>query len=264
MASPSRRRFECAAAAAALATACRDRRASPAGASSAPARVAIVRGLDLADLARRALAAFGGAASFVRPGDSVLLKPNFVFAGVVQGDLVTTGESTKPEIVLAVAEACLQAGASRVTIGEGAQVDRFEWSTIRTFDGASDLATEAARLGRWHGGRLALACLNADRDAFDAAPAPLSGLGRVHLASAAMRADKVVSLPVAKTHRVTGVTLGLKNLVGVASLARHGVGGARAGLRLGLHQAGIGRSIVDIVAALRPAFTPTLKTPPGV
>src|SRR5512137_1394614 len=82
------------------------------------ARVAVIRGTNLADMAREALAAFGGAAAIVSPGETVFIKPNFGAAGMVKYNPVTKGDSVKPEIVIAVAEECLKAGASRVTIGE--------------------------------------------------------------------------------------------------------------------------------------------------
>ena len=208
-------------------------------------------------MTRRALAAVGGIGAIVAPGESVFIKPNFVFAGLVDGDIITTGDCTKPEIALTVAEACLQAGASRVVIGEGAQVDRFSWSSLRLFDGSSDMEREAKRLRAQYGNRLTLACLNADSPAWDSVPAPSAGLGKLRVSSLAARADRVISLPVAKTHQVTGVTLGMKNLIGVTSLHEYALVSERTGLRLKLHDApgGIDGCIVDVNAALRSSLT---------
>lgn len=217
----------------------------------------VTRGMDLRAMTRQALAAFGGASSIVRPGESVFIKPNFVFAGTTRGDIIQTGESTKPEIVMTVAEECLKAGASLVLIGDGAQVASFAWSSLPMLDGSTDMQAEARRLQQQYGPRVVLACLNSDSPDWDQVPGRASGLGAIRVASLVSRADRVISLPVAKTHRVTAVTLGMKNLVGVTPLAPYAYLSDRTGLRIKLHDSpgGITGCIVDLHAALRPSLT---------
>ena len=60
------------------------------------------------------------------------------------------------------------------------------------------------------------------------------------------RADLIVSLPKLKTHHWAGVTLSLKNLFGVMPGIVYGWP------KNVLHYAGIGQSILDIAAAVRP------------
>ena len=93
--------------------ACHD---SPTEPPEPTARVSAVTGTDLATMAREVLHPLGGMEAVVRPGETVFIKPNMVtlpWAGA--GRSFTGGECTKPEIVVAVVEACLQAGAEEVS-----------------------------------------------------------------------------------------------------------------------------------------------------
>jgi uncharacterized protein (DUF362 family) len=224
----------------------------PASPTTATARVAAVRGTDLADMARAALEAFGGAGAFVKPGKTVFIKPNFGAVGMVKYNPVSQGDSVKPEIVVAVAEECLKAGAAQVTIGEAGQVNAWDWDAVPTLDGTTTLLAEAERLRRVHGDRLQLACLNAVTPHWDAVPSQTCLKG-IELSSLATRADRVISLAVAKTHRWTLLTGTLKNLFGLTSVNRYGSGLIHT-MRTVLHDAGLHQVIVDIAQAVRPDF----------
>src|SRR5262249_39612723 len=71
-------------------------------------------------------------------------------------------------------------------------------------------------------------------------------LPQLYLPRSLRRADVIVSLPKLKTHHWAGVTLSMKNLFGVMPGICYGWP------KNVLHYAGIGRSIVDINAAVRP------------
>ncbi len=219
--------------------------------SDQTARVAAVRGLDLRTMVRDALDALGGLGTIVHPGETVLLKPNFGGIGIADYDIAAVGEATKPEIVVAVAEACLEADAAQVIIGEGAQVERFDWARLNTLDGETNLAAEVTRLNARFGARVTLACLNHDSPDWDLVASPYSGLRELAVSSLVTRADRIISLPVLKTHRWTAITAALKNFVGVASLARYTWGPP---YRMDLHYCpgGIDTTYVDLVAALKP------------
>jgi uncharacterized protein (DUF362 family) len=73
-----------------------------------------------------------------------------------------------------------------------------------------------------------------------------SSLPRLALPATLRRADLIVSLPKLKTHHWAGVTLSLKNLFGVMPGIVYGWP------KNVLHHAGIGQSILDIAAAVRP------------
>jgi len=215
--------------------------------------VAAGRGRDLGLITRQALAALGGMEAIVSPGQTVFIKPNFLTAGLGRPEPTLTGEITKVEVVVAVAEECLRAGAAEVIIGDGAQVRQFDWEELRTLDGSTHLAAEADRLNADYDGQVALACLNADSPEWDVLPAPRSRLEQIYVSSLAVRADRIISIPVLKTHRHAQLSLSLKNFMGVTPIARYG-GGSEARGRSALHRAvgGPESCFLDIVEALRP------------
>jgi uncharacterized protein (DUF362 family) len=213
--------------------------------------VAVVRGRDLKSMVEEALEAIGGIGAVVHEGEKVFIKPNFGGVGLVSHDTVLAGDSTKPEIVVAVAEECLKAGAAEVAIGEGAQVPVFSWEGVQTIDGASNMASEAERLSESYGRPVSLVCLTGNSPAWVAVPSPYTGLNEIHVSSLLVNADRVISIPVLKTHRWTQVTGSMKNLVGVTSADNYGYGFNR---RSKLHDSpgGIEQCFLDIVAAIRP------------
>jgi len=216
------------------------------------ARVAAVRGTDLRAMVRDILDAFGGMRALIAPGDRVFLKPNLITVDWIGENPVTSGECTKPEIVLAVAEACLEAEAGEVIIGEGAQVRRFDWFHIPTLDGAGSLGAGVLELNSRFGGRITLSCLQTDTAAWVEIPT-YCGLESLRIPAILTEVDHVFSLPVAKTHMMTDVTFTLKNMLGVTNPADYGLGTPS---RIGLHftRTGIHQPFLDIVHATRPDF----------
>lgn len=218
------------------------------------ARVTTVLGNDLGDMSREVLESFGGASAIVAPGETVFIKTNLCAAGLVRHDPIPTGDSTKPEIALAVAEQCLIAGAKRVYLGDAAQVRRFKWDELYLLSGQSTFAAEANALNQKYDGRLSLVCLNADSPDWDEVPSPHTGLGSIYVSSLVTRADKIISLAVIKTHRWTQVTGALKNFVGVTPISKYGW---HMPWRFVLHDAvgGIEQSFLDICQTVRPHFS---------
>ncbi|MBN1514741.1 MAG: DUF362 domain-containing protein [Phycisphaerae bacterium] len=218
-----------------------------------PARVAAVRGANLYKMTREALAAFGGAEAIVSPGDTVFIKPNLCTAGFLTVDGVATGSCTKPDIVIALAEEFLRVGAEQVVIGDGGQARHFSWKELHTVDGSTNLSEESRRLNAAYPGKLQLACLMADSPGWDAVPSPYTDLGRILVSSLVSRADKVISVPVLKTHMITQMTASLKNLVGATSTEDYGFGTPS---RMTLHNAmgGIEQCLLDICSAIQPDF----------
>lgn len=226
----------------------------------AEARVAAAQGMNLGEMTRSALDALGGIGSVVRAGETVFIKPNMVtlpWAGPTY-DPFRLGECTKPEIVIAVVEECLKAGASRVIVGDGSQMPRFDWSGATTLDGSTNLRLEASALARRYSSRVDLACLDVDTPEWVEVPVGTS-LGRVAVSSLVMQADRVISIAVAKTHKWAYLTLSLKNFIGITPLERYGWTNTPDGnTRVGLHandpgaSSGFGRLFVDIARAAHP------------
>ena len=255
----SRREFlsqgMCAAAAvgaAGMLTGCPEVAEPPVTHAYGPSRVFAVRGQDLPAMTREALAGLGGIQTFINPGETVFIKPNLMTAGFMSGNVIDRGECTKPEIVMAVAEECLQAGASRVIIGDGGQVDTFSWEDLPTLDGTSNYALEAARLNAAYGNKVELVCLIGESPSWTEICAAYTSLDTIKVSSLAMEADKVISIPVAKTHMMCKVTFSLKNCLGLTYPMGLDLGSIHS--RLGMHTAsgGIEQCFLDVVKAVKP------------
>jgi len=196
-------------------------------------------------------------------GATVFIKPNFCTMGL---DILGTpydplvGECTKPEIVAAVAEQCLAAGAAKVTIGEGAHVTEWDWSTVtfvpgNSIEGATDLKAAADRLQTLYpAATIELVCLNQANE-WTGLPSssgdPLLADG-IPVATRLCDADHVISCPVVKSHLYAAVSLAMKNYVGAVSMM--GDHAARCKLHQayahatchGVAEAGVSGSYVDI------------------
>jgi uncharacterized protein (DUF362 family) len=195
---------------------------SPTGPAEPTALVSAVTGSDLGSMAREVLAPLGGIETVVRTGETVFIKPNMVtLPWARQRNCFSAGECTKPEIVIAVVEECLRAGASEVIVGDGSHAVELPWDQALTLDGSADLASEMARLSAEHEGNARVASLEADSPDWIGVPSD-TYLGTILVSSLLLSADRVISIPVAKTHSWAQLTLSLKNFVGVAPLWRYG------------------------------------------
>ncbi|MFC1475773.1 DUF362 domain-containing protein [Candidatus Zixiibacteriota bacterium] len=186
------------------------------------ASVAIVRGNNLDSMTREAIEAIGGMGNMVNDGETVFIKPNFVsFPWARTNNCFSNGECAKTEIIIAVTEECLKAGASKVIIGEGSHLPSFDWQYAVTLDRSVNLVTEAARLASKYNGEVTLACLEVDSPEWVEIPSR-TNLEKIAIYSMVYQADRVISIPVAKTHTSAQLTLGLKNFIGITPLERYG------------------------------------------
>ena len=219
---------------------------------------------DLYRMSRRAAEALGLHAGSDLSGKTVFIKPNLVAFGLgLPGDPIT-GEWTKAEILVGIAEQCLEAGAAKVTIGDGAQGVDWDWNSVVFFQGNRLLggtnlkeAVESLKT-RFPLQDIELLCLNAvnewehipsssDHEMMD------SGL---KIARSFYEADHVISVPVLKTHTLADLTCAMKNYVGVTPVlppygnrvVRNGIHGAYANATsAGFRDAGIVACFTDIV-----------------
>ena len=228
------------------------------------ATVAAVRGNDLDSMTRDAIEAVGGMGSVVNEGETVFIKPNFVSFNLAEWrECFHNGECAKPEILIAAAEECLKAGAREVIIGDGSQKITYDWQYSYTLDGSTNLIEAAARLSEAYDGNVSLSCLEADYPGDYEIPSQTSH-GRLLISNIYGIADKIISIPVAKTHTSSHLTLGLKNFVGVLSIAEYGVlinnsywdRGGPGGIDHSTPQA-IAQAFLDVVAAKKPDLTIT-------
>jgi len=229
--------------------------AAPTSTSSPLTKVAIVKGSDLRAMARDVLDAVGGIGSVVGEGQTVFIKPNFVTIGwqSIGREAIATGECTKPEITLAVAEECLKAGAAEVIIGDAAQTPSWPWDKVMTLDRSTNMAAEAQRLTSAYTGKVTLACLDADSPEWVDVPSQTS-LQKISVSSLVARADRVISIPVLKTHQWAQLTLSMKCFLGTTPLAKYGAKPDGSQARIFLHVAtgGIEQVFLDIVKGVTP------------
>ena len=185
------------------------------------AQVAAIRGDNLDAMTRDAIDALGGIHTVVNKGETVFIKPNFVsIPWAKYNKCFHIGECTKPEIIIAVTEECLKAGAAEVIIGEGSHLPKFEWQYAITLDGKTNLVKQAKRLSSRYDGKVTLACLETDSPGWIEVPSRTPP-GKIAISSLVANADKVISIPVAKTHSWAQLTLASKNFIGITPLFRY-------------------------------------------
>lgn len=195
---------------------------------SQPALTA-VKGATVA-ATRRAVELLGGMGRFVRPGQRVVVKPNIGWDRTPE-----QAANTSPEVVETVVRLCVEAGAARVSVFDRTCNDP------RLCYRRSGIQEAVERIGD---GRVEI--FIPDERKYVGVPIP----GGVALPSwplyeVAVSADVFINVPVAKHHGLTGVTMGLKNVMGIA-------GGNRGQLHTGFDD-----KIVDLNLA-RPSHLTVL------
>jgi uncharacterized protein (DUF362 family) len=154
---------------------------------------------DAATATNNALTAFGGMERFVKPGNVVVLKPNASFVTPA-----AWGATTDPTVVATVAQSCLAAGARRVLV-----VDHTLVPANRCF-ARNGLKAALAEIQNTK-----LVSLDKQKSYIDIDIPGAKALHKTSVASVVQKADVFINLPTAKSHSATGVSFGLKNLMGV-------------------------------------------------
>jgi uncharacterized protein (DUF362 family) len=195
----------------------------PAGGGRPP--LAIAEGAaDPRAAVRQAVAELGGMGRFIGRGDVVALKPNMAWDRTPE-----QAANTNPEIVAEVVRLCLDAGARRVVV-----TDMSVNEPRRVFE-RSGIAAAAQAAGA--------EVLLPEARLFREVDLRGEVLGAWPILQPFLEADKVINLPIAKQHSLTGATLGMKNWYGI-------LGGQRQRLHQRIHE-----SLADLAAFLRPTLT---------
>jgi uncharacterized protein (DUF362 family) len=164
-----------------------------------PLDIVDVSGKDVKAMVRAALEALGGMKAFVHPGDYVVLKPNAGFPNPA-----AWGTTTDPEVVVAIAQLCLDARAKQVLVLESPQGKVPEKCIERCGLAAALAALPQVKLK-----------LLGPSDFVTVAVKDGAELKSVEIAKALQSADVFINLPVAKNHTDAGVSFGLKNHMGL-------------------------------------------------
>ncbi|PLX80688.1 MAG: cytoplasmic protein [Desulfuromonas sp.] len=173
--------------------------ALPALAADAPP-VALRKGTDIPALVRETVAALGGMGTFVKAGETVVVKPNIGWDRAPE-----YAANTHPDVVKTVIELCLEAGAKKVRV-----FDRTCNDPRRCYH-SSGLEKMFAAFGDK---RAVLEHM--DRRAYgDVAIRGGIVFDKWPFYRPALEADRFINLPIAKDHGISRLTLGMKNVMGV-------------------------------------------------
>jgi uncharacterized protein (DUF362 family) len=188
--------------------------------------VAVARGTK-SGLVKGSLDLLGGMGKFVKPGDKVCIKPNFSFAANSE-----CGATTSAEITRQVVQLCLDAGAARVVVFD---------HTIQ--DAALCIEQSGVQAAVVDKEKVSLLTLTKERQFADV---PIPGgkeLKSAKVAKVVLESDKFINLPTAKSHSATGVSLGMKGLMGLIWD------------RGALHQMNLHQAIADLASVVKPDLT---------
>lgn len=198
-------------------------------------KVSIVRGdrapspESVASMVRESIELLGGVEGFIKPGDTVALKPN-----VVTGRLAGKGVTTDPEVLKALIRLSYEAEAGKVVIVEGSgygspTMEALELSGVKA--AAESCGAEVVDV-------------DSDNLAEVKVPNPLV-LEKIPVSKTFLESDVKINVPVMKTHDQMLMTLGMKNMKGVIPKPQK---------RL-FHRVGLAKAIVDLNKAAPPDLT---------
>jgi uncharacterized protein (DUF362 family) len=186
--------------------------------------MAVIQGEDPAQLARQAIEELGGIRRFVSRADIVLLKPNIAWDRTPE-----QAANTNPAVVAEVVRQCWAAGAKKVIVTD---VSCNEPRRCFQRSGIAEAATRA-------GAEVVLP----DPARFKDVDLQGTVLRNWPIFDPFLNADKIINVPIAKHHSLTGTTLGMKNWYGI-------LGGPRHQLHQKIHE-----SLVDLADFVRPTLT---------
>jgi uncharacterized protein (DUF362 family) len=191
------------------------------------AYLAVARGGDPAAITKAALVALGGMKRFVKSGDDVIIKPNIC----VNYRTPEYAATTNPTVVATLVSLCLEAGAQQVRVMD------------TPFPGIpADIAYQVSEIGQ----------------AVEAAGGAMEVMSPVKFVTTlipdgkdltewevyqdVLDTDVLINVPIAKTHNLARLSLGIKNLLGVITKPNQ------------IHS-NLGQRAADLASLVRPTLT---------
>ncbi len=172
----------------------------------------------------------GGMGKFVKPGQSVLMKPNLTGPAPWE-----KGVTTNPALLEAFIELAQEAGAGKVDVGDGTgsiHIGTFKvMERCKIAGGAKKLGAELIDLNT---GPMELIKVENGRI-----------LDSVKVNKACLEYDVVINIPVLKTHFITEVSLGMKNLKGCIPPVE----------KRRFHDIGVNQAVADLNRVFRTSLT---------
>jgi len=162
--------------------------------------IAIVKTFSgIKEALREALDRIGGISKYVQKGERVFVKPNLT------GDREpSTGAVTQPAVLQALIEIVLEQGPREVFLGDSPSWG-FETERVYEITGAKKVAEETG-----------CTLVDLDKGKNVSCIIPRSWrLPEIRVAQTVLDCDKLINVPVMKTHMQTVVSLGLKNMKGI-------------------------------------------------
>ena len=194
----------------------------------------VARGGEPEAMVRAAMRALGGMERFVKRGANVIIKPNICVAYHTYEYAATTN----PWVVGALVKLCLEAGAGSVKVMDspfgGTATEAYKVSGIQDQVTAAGGQMEFMRGIKY----VATNIPNA------------TDLTTTKIYDDILKADVLINVPIAKTHDLARLTLGMKNLMGVIeerSRLHFGLGGCLTDLNSRVHST---LTVIDAVRIL--------------
>jgi len=159
--------------------------------------VALAEGADHDRITRNAINALGGMKRFVKPGNTVVVKPNMGWDRTPE-----LAANTSPIVVRAVVDECLRAGAKKVKV-----FDRTCNDQRRCYQNSG---IETALKGM-----KGVEVKHIEEERFRKVALKGKILKECELYDEALLADVFINVPVLKHHGLSKLTIGMKNIMGI-------------------------------------------------
>jgi len=171
----------------------------------------VVQGDDPVKITEKALEALGGINRFVNTGDIVVIKPNISWNRSPE-----FAANTNPQVVSSLVKLCLNAGAKEVRVFDrSCNNARMSYSKSGIRDAVKKAGGKIYHTHEWkfHPGEFREGSL----------------MSNWLLFRDAVECDCFINVPVAKHHSLTGLTLSMKNLMGIC-------GGSRGNIHIDINK----------------------------
>lgn len=193
-----------------------------------PPLLAMEKGTDHAKLVKLVLESLGGMQKFVRPGDRVVVKPNIGWDRSPE-----QAANTNPLVVRTIVEQVLEAGASKIMVFDRTcNEERRCYKNSGIADALESLRNRKVRVEYIDNRKFVPVEIERGKS-----------LTKIDIYKDALDADKYINVPIAKHHGLSGLTLGLKNSMGV-------IGGRR-----GMMHFDLGQKLADLATVVQPTLT---------
>lgn len=159
-------------------------------------------GDDPYQLTIKAIQAMGGMENFVKPKSIVLIKPNIAWDRTPE-----QAANTNPDVVAALIDLCFQAGAKRVNVFDNCCND-----PKRCYDNSG-----IQKIAKEHKANV---FFPSPWNVAQAKFAYKSPMENWPIFREALECDTFINVPIMKHHRLTELTLSIKNLMGICSGSR--------------------------------------------